>query len=80
MKNISWLSRSAAEWGDMEAFLWKGRLRIISQGKKCSIRLEDSATGKTLEREREIDTEKCTLDHFFNVIVSYRGSICIVPI
>ncbi|KAH8548843.1 adaptin ear-binding coat-associated protein 1 [Umbelopsis sp. PMI_123] len=35
----------AAEWGDMQAFLWKGRLRIIAQGKKCSIRLEDSATG-----------------------------------
>ncbi|KAG2185022.1 hypothetical protein INT43_000935 [Umbelopsis isabellina] len=35
----------AAEWGDMEAFLWKGRLRIIAQGKKCSIRLEDNNTG-----------------------------------
>ncbi|KAI9288636.1 hypothetical protein BC943DRAFT_317032 [Umbelopsis sp. AD052] len=35
----------AAEWGDMQAFLWKGRLRIIAQGKKCSVRLEDSASG-----------------------------------
>lgn len=41
-----YIELSAAEWGDMQAFLWKGRLRIIAQGKKCSIRLEDSATGK----------------------------------
>jgi hypothetical protein len=45
---------SAAEWGDMQAFLWKGRLRIIAQGKKCSIRLEDSATGKAWkDRQRQ---------------------------
>ncbi|MCO5589946.1 hypothetical protein L7F22_043915 [Adiantum nelumboides] len=36
----------AAEWGDMEAFLWKGRLRIIEQGQKCSIRLEDGNSGE----------------------------------
>ncbi|KAH9816715.1 adaptin ear-binding coat-associated protein 1 NECAP-1 [Melampsora americana] len=40
----------AAEWGDMEAFLWKGRLRIIEKGTesptKCFIRLEDSDTGE----------------------------------
>ncbi|RUS17387.1 adaptin ear-binding coat-associated protein 1 [Endogone sp. FLAS-F59071] len=35
----------AADWGDMEAFLWKGRLRIISKGDKCFIKLEDSGTG-----------------------------------
>ncbi|KAG9303286.1 hypothetical protein G9A89_013612 [Geosiphon pyriformis] len=36
----------AAEWGDMEAFLWKGRLRIIAIGEKCFIRLEDGTTGE----------------------------------
>ncbi|CAG8607782.1 43463_t:CDS:2 [Gigaspora margarita] len=36
----------AAEWGDMEAFLWKGRLRIIGIGEKCFIRLEDGNTGE----------------------------------
>lgn len=35
----------AAEWGDMEAFLWKGRLRIIERGEECSIRLEDKDSG-----------------------------------
>jgi len=43
----------AAEWGDMEAFLWKGRLRILERGSendpsnstKCFIRLEDADTG-----------------------------------
>ncbi|CAG8636242.1 10532_t:CDS:2 [Racocetra fulgida] len=35
------ISIRAAEWGDMEAFLWKGRLRIMSVGEKCFIRLED---------------------------------------
>ncbi|EGG04886.1 uncharacterized protein MELLADRAFT_116967 [Melampsora larici-populina 98AG31] len=39
----------AADWGDMEAFLWKGRLRIIEKGTenptKCFIRLEDLDTG-----------------------------------
>ena len=36
----------AAEWGDMEAFLWKGRLRIIEKGQKCFIRLEDGNSGE----------------------------------
>ncbi|CAG8765633.1 36036_t:CDS:2, partial [Racocetra persica] len=36
----------AAEWGDMEAFLWKGRLRIMAVGEKCFIRLEDGSTGE----------------------------------
>ncbi|CAD6893544.1 unnamed protein product [Tilletia caries] len=36
----------AAEWGDMEAFLWKGRLRIIAKGEGCDIRLEDKDTGE----------------------------------
>ncbi|PWZ01865.1 adaptin ear-binding coat-associated protein 1 NECAP-1 [Testicularia cyperi] len=43
----------AAEWGDMEAFLWKGRLRIMessassgaTESSRCSVRLEDSDTG-----------------------------------
>lgn len=30
----------------MEAFLWKGRLRVISVGEKCFIKLEDGTTGK----------------------------------
>lgn len=38
----------AGEWGDMEAFLWKGRLRIMesSNSPTCSIRLEDGETGE----------------------------------
>lgn len=36
----------AAEWGDMEAFLWKGRLRIIERGSECEIRLEDASSGE----------------------------------
>ncbi len=38
----------AAEWGDMEAFLWKGRLRIMetSSSDTCSIRLEDGDSGE----------------------------------
>ncbi|PWN52614.1 adaptin ear-binding coat-associated protein 1 NECAP-1 [Violaceomyces palustris] len=36
----------AGEWGDMEAFLWKGRLRVMEKGSKCEIRLEDSDTGE----------------------------------
>ncbi|KAI9480829.1 MAG: adaptin ear-binding coat-associated protein 1 [Benjaminiella poitrasii] len=37
----------AAEWGDLAtSFLWKGRLRIISKGQRCEIRLEDSSTGE----------------------------------
>jgi hypothetical protein len=36
----------AAEWGDMEAFLWKGRLRIIEKGEECAIRLEDKDSGQ----------------------------------
>ncbi|CAJ0752308.1 1860_t:CDS:2 [Entrophospora sp. SA101] len=37
---------STSDWGDMEAYLWKGRLRIISKGEKCFIRLEDGGTDK----------------------------------
>ncbi|CAO3671345.1 unnamed protein product [Rhizopus microsporus] len=37
----------AAEWGDLAtSFLWKGRLRIVSKGRKCEIRLEDSSNGE----------------------------------
>ncbi|CBQ69614.1 conserved hypothetical protein [Sporisorium reilianum SRZ2] len=38
----------AGEWGDMEAFLWKGRLRIMetSNSDTCSIRLEDGDSGE----------------------------------
>ncbi|KAG1142094.1 hypothetical protein G6F38_007974 [Rhizopus arrhizus] len=37
----------AAEWGDLAtSFLWKGRLRIVSKGKKCEIRLEDNSNGE----------------------------------
>lgn len=35
----------ATEWGDLSAFLWKGRMRIIEKGTTCSIRLEDPNTG-----------------------------------
>ncbi|PWN96291.1 adaptin ear-binding coat-associated protein 1 NECAP-1 [Tilletiopsis washingtonensis] len=40
----------AAEWGDMEAFLWKGRLRIVEHGAACSIRLEDGDSGELFAR------------------------------
>ncbi|KAI8882830.1 adaptin ear-binding coat-associated protein 1 NECAP-1 [Backusella circina FSU 941] len=37
----------AAEWGDLAtSFLWKGRLRIITKGEKCEIRMEDNSTGE----------------------------------
>ncbi|CAO3622265.1 unnamed protein product [Cunninghamella blakesleeana] len=37
----------AAEWGDLaSSYLWKGRLRIMSKGQKCFIRLEDNQTGE----------------------------------
>ncbi|CEG63326.1 hypothetical protein RMATCC62417_00489 [Rhizopus microsporus] len=37
----------AAEWGDLAtSFLWKGRLRVVSKGRKCEIRLEDSSSGE----------------------------------
>ncbi|KAF8605446.1 adaptin ear-binding coat-associated protein 1 NECAP-1 [Ceratobasidium sp. AG-I] len=36
----------ATEWGDLSAFLWKGRMRIIEKGITCSIRLEDPNTGE----------------------------------
>ncbi|KAF9335331.1 Adaptin ear-binding coat-associated protein 2 [Podila minutissima] len=36
----------AADWGNVEEPLWRGRLRIIAQGKKCFIRLEDGTTGE----------------------------------
>ncbi|KAF9958965.1 Adaptin ear-binding coat-associated protein 2 [Mortierella alpina] len=36
----------AQDWGDVDEPLWRGRLRIIAQGKKCFIRLEDGQTGE----------------------------------
>ncbi|KAI9365857.1 hypothetical protein BD770DRAFT_377393 [Pilaira anomala] len=37
----------ASEWGDLaNSFLWKGRMRIISKGKSCEIRMEDNSTGE----------------------------------
>ncbi|KAF9365274.1 Adaptin ear-binding coat-associated protein 2 [Mortierella sp. NVP85] len=36
----------AQDWGNVEEPLWRGRLRIIAQGKKCFIRLEDGRTGE----------------------------------
>lgn len=35
----------AEEWGDLSAYLWKGRMRIIESSDKCTIRLEDATTG-----------------------------------
>lgn len=41
----------AGDWGDMEAFLWKGRCRVIEVTKgstsRVVVRLEDSNTGET---------------------------------
>ncbi|KAI8829186.1 adaptin ear-binding coat-associated protein 2 [Chytriomyces cf. hyalinus JEL632] len=34
----------AADW-DTDAFMWKGRLRIIAKGDECFINLEDATTG-----------------------------------
>ncbi|KAG8899507.1 hypothetical protein FRC00_001340 [Tulasnella sp. 408] len=36
----------AEEWGDLSAYLWKGRMRIIESSDKCTIRLEDATTGE----------------------------------
>ncbi|KAG9017922.1 hypothetical protein FRB90_000151 [Tulasnella sp. 427] len=36
----------AEEWGDLSAYLWKGRMRIVESGDKCTVRLEDSSTGE----------------------------------
>ncbi|KIO34310.1 hypothetical protein M407DRAFT_240639 [Tulasnella calospora MUT 4182] len=36
----------AEEWGDLSAYLWKGRMRIIESGDKCNIRLEDATTAE----------------------------------
>ncbi|TPX33984.1 hypothetical protein SmJEL517_g03205 [Synchytrium microbalum] len=36
----------ASDW-DVNQFLWTGRLRVISQGDKCWLQLEDSKTGDT---------------------------------
>ncbi|SAL98109.1 hypothetical protein [Absidia glauca] len=36
----------ASEWGDLgSSYLWKGRLRLMSKGQACFIRLEDNETG-----------------------------------
>eukprot|EP01135_Chromosphaera_perkinsii_P002139 Nk52_evm73s217 gene=Nk52_evmTU73s217 len=35
----------AADW-NLEQFIWTGRLRVFTQGKKCTIRLEDKASGE----------------------------------
>ncbi|WFC95183.1 hypothetical protein MBRA1_001830 [Malassezia brasiliensis] len=36
----------AADWGDMETPLWKGRMRIVEFADHCEIRLEDGQTGE----------------------------------
>ncbi|CAG8446392.1 10498_t:CDS:2 [Scutellospora calospora] len=56
----------AAEWGDMEAFLWKGRLRIIAVGEKCFIRLEDGNTGELFAQ--------CLYDPDTNSVEAVRDS------
>lgn len=35
----------ASDW-DVNQFLWKGRLRVVSQGDQCLIKFEDPSTGK----------------------------------
>ncbi|WFD34082.1 hypothetical protein MCUN1_000914 [Malassezia cuniculi] len=59
----------AAEWGDMEKYMWKGRLRIIERSEECEIRLEDSDSGqlfaaspydvKGLSVEATLDSSRC---------------------
>ncbi|KAG0370187.1 hypothetical protein BC939DRAFT_508090 [Gamsiella multidivaricata] len=43
---VSSRGHRAADWGNVDAPLWRGRLRVIAQGKKCFIRLEDGQTGE----------------------------------
>ncbi|KAL1701832.1 hypothetical protein EV121DRAFT_293909 [Schizophyllum commune] len=40
----------AAEWGDLGAPLWKGRMRIIEKGENAALLLEDSQTGELFAR------------------------------
>ncbi|KAL1676992.1 hypothetical protein EV122DRAFT_279562 [Schizophyllum commune] len=40
----------AAEWGDLGAPLWKGRMRIIEKGESAALLLEDSQTGELFAR------------------------------
>ncbi|EXX79866.1 hypothetical protein RirG_001500 [Rhizophagus irregularis DAOM 197198w] len=56
----------ASEWGDMEAFLWKGRLRVISVGEKCFIKLEDGTTGELFAQ--------CLYDPDTNTVEPVRDS------
>ncbi|KAK8844725.1 hypothetical protein IAR55_006575 [Kwoniella newhampshirensis] len=35
----------AADW-NVEAFVWKGRLRVLEVGERCELRLEDPTTGE----------------------------------
>ncbi|CAI2169909.1 14837_t:CDS:2 [Funneliformis geosporum] len=56
----------ASEWGDMEAFLWKGRLRVISVGEKCIIKLEDGTTGELFAQ--------CIYDPDTNTVEPVRDS------
>lgn len=36
----------AGEWGDLEQYMWKGRLRITAVGPQATVILEDTETGK----------------------------------
>ena len=36
----------AADWGDMEKHLWKGRMRVMERSESCEIRLEDADSGE----------------------------------
>ncbi|RIA87357.1 hypothetical protein C1645_777504 [Glomus cerebriforme] len=56
----------ASEWGDMEAFLWKGRLRVIAIGEKCFIKLEDGTTGELFAQ--------CMYDPDTNTVEPVRDS------
>lgn len=40
----------AAEWGDLGAPLWKGRMRIIEKGEAAALMLEDGQTGELFAR------------------------------
>ncbi|CAG8571513.1 738_t:CDS:2 [Funneliformis mosseae] len=55
----------ASEWGDMEAFLWKGRLRVVSIGEKCIIKL-DETTGELFAQ--------CIYDPDTNTVEPVRDS------
>ncbi|TRM56252.1 hypothetical protein BD626DRAFT_576021 [Schizophyllum amplum] len=54
----------AAEWGDLGAPLWKGRMRIIEKGEAAALMLEDGQTGERFaERTDSFDFNVALQDY-----------------